>query len=95
MRVSADVMADEGLIIGKVVASCACGTNGGQGAEEVGVPGVRVLLEDGTASITISASWFSRAQGAPKLVPLSSASCRAAITSGWAWPQMAGPQLPM
>jgi hypothetical protein len=55
----------------------------------------RTISTDGTASITISASWFSRAQGAPKLVPLSSASCRAPITSGWAWPQMAGPQLPM
>ena len=55
----------------------------------------RTISTEGTASITISARVFSRAQGAPKLVPLSRASCRAAITSGWAWPQMAGPQLPM
>ena len=47
------------------------------------------------ASITISARVFSRAHGAPKLVPFSIASWSALITSGWAWPQMAGPQLPM
>ena len=54
----------------------------------------RTISTDGTASITISASTFSSSQGAPKLVPLSRAACRAAITSGWLWPQMAGPQLP-
>jgi hypothetical protein len=55
----------------------------------------RTISTLGTAAITSSASWFSSSQGAPKLVPLSRASCRAAITSGWAWPQIAGPQLPM
>ena len=53
------------------------------------------ISTDGTASITISASLFSNTQGAPKLVPFSIASCNAVITSGWACPQIAGPQLPM
>ena len=55
----------------------------------------RTISTEGTASITMAARVFSSSQGAPKLVPRSRASCRAAITSGWAWPQMAGPQLPM
>ncbi len=53
------------------------------------------ISTDGTASITISASLFSKTHGAPKLVPFSIASCNAVVTSGWACPQIAGPQLPI
>ena len=54
----------------------------------------RTISTLGTASITISASVFSRTQGAPKLVPFSRALCNASMTSGWECPTIAGPHEP-
>lgn len=41
-----------GVIAGKVYVECDCTNNTGQGDGEVGIPGVRVVLEDGTGAIT-------------------------------------------
>ena len=54
----------------------------------------RTISTDGTASMTIFASTFSLYDGAPKLVPFSSAFTSAALTSSLQWPQIAGPQVP-
>ncbi len=43
-----------GVISGKVYVQCDCDNLAGQGDGEVGVPGVRMLLEDGTGAITDS-----------------------------------------
>ena len=45
--------------------------------------------------MTALASTFSSAHGAPNDVPLSSCALSASVTSGLAWPQMAGPHEPM
>jgi uncharacterized repeat protein (TIGR01451 family) len=52
VRVKRGVFTDEGTIAGKVFLDCDCSADSLQGAEELGVPGVRVALEDGTATIT-------------------------------------------
>jgi uncharacterized repeat protein (TIGR01451 family) len=52
VRVRAGVFTDEGTIAGKVYLDCDCSSDSLQGAEELGVPGVRVVLEDGSAAIT-------------------------------------------
>ena len=52
VRVRAGVFTDEGTIAGKVYLDCDCSSDSLQGAEELGVPGVRVVLEDGAAAIT-------------------------------------------
>ena len=52
VRVLGGPFADEGTIAGKVFFDCDCHPDSVQGPEEVGVPGVRVALEDGTAAIT-------------------------------------------
>jgi len=54
----------------------------------------RTISTLGTRSMTILASTFSSAQGAPKEVPFSSCARSAAFTSSFAWPTMAGPQEP-
>ena len=54
----------------------------------------RTISAQGTASITIFASSFSRAHGAPKDVPLASCSTSASFTSSRAAPQIAGPHEP-
>ncbi len=46
------VFADDGVLAGKVWADCDCDSNRAQGKEELGVPGVRVYLEDGRSAIT-------------------------------------------
>ncbi|HEY3215105.1 MAG TPA: hypothetical protein VGK93_01295, partial [Candidatus Eisenbacteria bacterium] len=52
VRVQRGVFTDEGTIAGKVFLDCDCSSDSLQGAEELGLPGVRVVLEDGTAAIT-------------------------------------------
>nr|MCU0647634.1 hypothetical protein [Gemmatimonadaceae bacterium] len=43
-----------GVISGKVYVQCDCAEQAGQDAGEVGIPGVRVVMEDGTGAITDS-----------------------------------------
>jgi len=50
VQVTGGVFSDEGFILGKVYLDC--NSNGVQDRGEEGVPGVRVLLEDGTYAIT-------------------------------------------
>ena len=54
----------------------------------------RTISTEGTASMTILASWFSSAHGAPNDVPLSSVSFSASSTRSSAWPTIAGPHVP-
>ncbi len=56
---------------------------------------MRTISTDGTAATTISASSISRSVGAPKLVPRWSTFSMAAVTAGWRWPKIMGPQEPM
>ncbi len=51
VRLRPGAFTDEGLILGKVYIECGCEVDG-QNLEELGVPGVRVLLQDGTSAIT-------------------------------------------
>ena len=46
------VFTDRGVIVGKVFASCDCADERMQTRGELGIPGVRVYLEDGTSAIT-------------------------------------------
>ncbi len=46
------VFSDRGVIVGKVFASCDCADERMQTQGELGIPGVRVYLEDGTSAIT-------------------------------------------
>ncbi|HET7403110.1 MAG TPA: hypothetical protein VFJ62_15050 [Usitatibacter sp.] len=55
--VTGGVFTDKGFILGKVFLDC--NANGEQDAGERGVPGVRLLLEDGTYVITDGAGKFS------------------------------------
>ena len=50
--VDGGVFANDGVLVGKVFADCSCDSGRTQGNEEVGVPGVRVYLEDGRSAIT-------------------------------------------
>lgn len=52
IRLRRGLFDDRGTIAGKVYAECDCDGRPGQGEGEVGIPGVRVVLEDGTAAIT-------------------------------------------
>ena len=52
VRVDPGVFTDRGIIVGKVYAQCECGPQGVQGPNELGIPGVRIYLEDGTSTIT-------------------------------------------
>jgi len=54
----------------------------------------RTISTEGTASMTILASSFSRAHGAPNEVPFSSVTLSASSTRSSAWPTIAGPQVP-
>ena len=54
----------------------------------------RTISTAGTASMTILASSFSRAHGAPNDVPFCMVSVIAASTPSSAWPTMAGPHVP-
>ena len=52
VRVSGGVFDERGAIVGKVFIQCDCERRGMQDAGEVGIPGVRVYLEDGTSAVT-------------------------------------------
>ena len=52
VQVDGGVFTNNGTIIGKVYVDCGCNTGGVQGAGDLGIPGVRVYLEDGTSAIT-------------------------------------------
>src|SRR5204863_7900705 len=52
VEIRGGVFADEGVIAGKVWADCDCDSNGVQKRGELGVPGVRVYLEDGRSAVT-------------------------------------------
>ncbi|MCC6317393.1 MAG: DUF11 domain-containing protein, partial [Gemmatimonadaceae bacterium] len=52
VQVSGGVFDERGAIVGKVYVQCDCERNAMQDAGEVGIPGVRVYLEDGTSAIT-------------------------------------------
>lgn len=52
VRLQGGVFSDRGIIIGKVFANCDCDSNQVQGREDIGIPGVRVFLEDGTSTVT-------------------------------------------
>ncbi|MFN8582294.1 MAG: hypothetical protein U0163_15140, partial [Gemmatimonadaceae bacterium] len=60
------VFDERGVIVGKIVQRCACG-GGPQEAGDVGIPGVRVLLEDGTTAITDVEGKFSFANVSARL----------------------------
>ncbi len=51
VRLRPGAFTSEGLILGKVYVECGCEIDG-QNLEELGVPGVRVLLQDGTSAVT-------------------------------------------
>jgi large repetitive protein len=50
VAVNGGVFSEKGFVLGRVFADC--DTNGTLGADDAGVPGVRVYLEDGTYAIT-------------------------------------------
>lgn len=52
VRVTGGVFQERGAIVGKVYVSCNCARIGQQEAGDVGIPGVRVYLEDGTSAVT-------------------------------------------
>ncbi len=59
VQVTGGAFAEDGIILGKVFADCDCGGDGLQGHEDVGIPGVRVMLEDGTSAITDAEGKYS------------------------------------
>ncbi|MBP8136751.1 MAG: DUF11 domain-containing protein, partial [Candidatus Eisenbacteria bacterium] len=52
VEVRGGVFAEEGIITGKLYVDCDCEHDGAQGREELGIPGVRLYLEDGTSVVT-------------------------------------------
>ena len=52
IRLRRGVFDMRGVIAGKVYAQCDCAGTRGQQAGDVGIPGVRVVMEDGTGAIT-------------------------------------------
>lgn len=52
VTISGGVFDERGAIVGKVYTQCDCVGNAMQDAGEVGIPGVRVYLEDGTSAVT-------------------------------------------
>lgn len=52
VRITTGVLDERGAIVGKVYLQCACNDRSDQDAGEVGIPGVRVYLEDGTSAVT-------------------------------------------
>ena len=53
---------------------------------------MRTISTDGTRRAISSARSTSPCVGAPNVVPRSAAATTAAMTAGWAWPWMSGPQ---
>ncbi len=54
IKLERGVFETRGIIAGKIYVQCDCDSIPGQGNGEVGIPGVRVVLEDGTGAITDS-----------------------------------------
>jgi uncharacterized repeat protein (TIGR01451 family) len=52
VTIKGGVFGNEGVIAGKVWSDCGCDSNRVQGQVELGVPGVRVYLEDGRSAVT-------------------------------------------
>jgi uncharacterized repeat protein (TIGR01451 family) len=52
VRISGGVFDERGAIVGKVYVDCDCNKDKHQDAGELGIPGVRVYLEDGTSAVT-------------------------------------------
>ena len=52
VKVTGGVFSDRGIIAGKIFVDCACDSNLVQGPRDIGIPGVRIMLEDGTSTIT-------------------------------------------
>lgn len=52
VEVSGGVFSDRGIIAGKIFYDCACNPDGVQGPRDIGIPGVRIMLEDGTSTVT-------------------------------------------
>ncbi len=67
VQVKSGPFSDDGIIAGKLYVDCNCPADGTQGAENTGIPGVRVLLEDGTAAITDVEGKYSFNHVAPRL----------------------------
>ncbi len=67
VRVTRGPFADEGLIAGKVFLDCDCDSNGVQDAEELGIPGVRLFLEDGSSAVTDAEGKYSFERVRPRL----------------------------
>ncbi len=59
VRILGGAFDDDGIVVGKVYMDCDCATDGSQGHEELGIPGVRVMLEDGTTALTDVEGKFS------------------------------------
>ena len=52
VEVTGGVFSDRGIIAGKIFVDCACDPNRVQNARDIGIPGVRIMLEDGTSTVT-------------------------------------------
>ena len=52
VEVTGGVFTDRGIIAGKIFVDCACDPDRVQGARDIGIPGVRIMLEDGTSTVT-------------------------------------------
>ena len=52
VKVTGGAFDERGAIVGKVYVQCDCDRHAMQDAGEVGIPGVRVYLEDGTSAVT-------------------------------------------
>ncbi len=50
---------DEGIILGKIFVDCSCDDRFEQGEGELGIPGVRVFLQDGSSVLTDSEGKYS------------------------------------
>lgn len=67
VEVRGGLFAPEGIIAGKLFVDCGCDSNHVQGHEELGIPGVRVTLEDGTSAITDAEGKYHFAGQRPRL----------------------------
>ena len=67
IEIRGGVFGDEGILVGKVYSACGCGSDRVQGPEEIGVPGVRVYLEDGSFAITDAEGKYHFANVRPRL----------------------------
>ena len=52
VQVTGGVFSDRGIIAGKIFVDCACNPDRVQGSRDIGIPGVRIILEDGTSTVT-------------------------------------------